>query len=68
MGRNVLAIIALVALAVVLAITLAGQADANAATRCALPRGSSVIAKHRSAVVYVGRHANGGHDSSPARA
>jgi hypothetical protein len=60
MARNALAVIALIVLAAVLAITLAGQAHASTAPRCALPHGADVVAKHRSAVLYVtrGHHGN----------
>ena len=55
MVRNALAVIALIVLAVVVAITLAGQAHASTAPRCALPHGADVVAKHRSAVLYITR-------------
>ena len=55
MVRNALAVIALIVLAAVLAITLAGQAHASTAPRCALPHGADVVAKHRSAVLYITR-------------
>src|SRR5262249_35908082 len=62
MARNALAVIALIVLAAVLAISLAAQAHASTGPRCALPRGADVVAKHRSAVVYATR-GHGGNDS-----
>ena len=68
MARNALAVIALIVLAAVLAITLAGQAHAaSTAPRCALPHGADVLAKHRSAVLYSTRGTKAT-TTSPARA